>query len=280
MSDKDNANSIRSALEIRFGKNISIDDSLQGLEELVSLANRKAHRQYQDRAIEPELLKLLCASALSAPSKSDLQQADILIVKDSEKRRILADLLPDQTWLKAAPVVLIFLANGRRLVEISKLRNKPFPNNHLDLFFNASVDAGILLSSFMRAADAVGLGTCPISVIRDHCEAVSEMFELPERVIPVAGMCVGWPKSDGKVSPRLSLECTLHQDRYDEGNLAENLKAFDIRRSATHPLKTRSPDDWEEVEDYGWSEDKARQFGVPQCADFGEFVRKKGFNLD
>jgi len=132
----------------------------------------------------------------------------------------------------------------------------------------------------MRAADAVGLGTCPISVIRDHSELVSELFELPELVFPVAGMCVGWPKTAGKVSPRLSLESTLHEDRYDEGNLEENIKAFDVRRAATHPLKVRDPEVWEEVESYGWSEDKARQFGVPQCADFGAFIRKKGFNLD
>jgi len=258
MPVKDIASSIHDALSIRFGIKIPIDDSLNGLDELASLTNRKVHRKYQDRDIEPELLKLLCASALSAPSKSDLQQADILIVKDSEKRSVLADLLPDQTWLRTAPVVLIFLANGHRLVEISKLRNKPFPNNHLDLFFNASVDAGILLSTFMRAADAVGL----------------------ERVFPVAGMCVGWPESAGNVSPRLSLASTLHVDRYDEGNLAENIKAFDSRRAATHPLKTRDPKNWEEVEDYGWSEDKARQFGVPQCADFGAFIRNKGFNLE
>jgi len=224
------------------------DDSLNGIDEMVSLANRKVHRQYQDRDIEPELLNLLCASALCAPSKSDLQQADILIVKDLAKRRILADALPDQSWLRTAPVVLIFLANGRRLVEISKLRNKPFPNNHLDLFFNASVDAGILLSTFMRAADAVGLGTCPISVIRDHCELVSELFELPERVFPVAGMCMGLPKTDGNVTPRLSLESTLHEDRYDEGNLAETIKAFDIRRAATHSLNTRNPENWEDVD--------------------------------
>jgi len=280
MQDKDFSSSIHRALSIRFGKKIPVDDSLDGLEQLAGLTNRKVHRKYQDRDIDPELLNLLCASALSAPSKSDLQQADILIVKDPEKRRVLAELLPDQTWLRTAPVVLLFLANGHRLVEISKLRNKPFPNNHLDLFFNASVDAGILLATFMRAADAVGLGTCPISVIRDHCEVVSELFELPELVFPIAGMCVGWPETAGNVSPRLSLESTLHEDRYDEGNLAENINAFDIRRAATHPLKTRDPEQWEDIEDYGWSEDKARQFGVPQCADFGAFIRKKGFSLD
>jgi nitroreductase/FMN reductase [NAD(P)H] len=31
---------------------------------------------------------------------------------------------------------------------------------------------------------------------------------------------------------------------------------------------------------YGWSEDKARQYGVPQRTDFGAFVRGKGFKLD
>jgi len=280
MSTEKLSASIQDALSIRFGKNIPIDQYLDGLNELATLVTRKAHRQYQDRAVDPGLLTLLCASALSAPSKSDLQQADILIVKDSEKRRVLTDLLPDQTWLQTAPVVLLFLANGRRLVEISKFRNRPFPNNHLDLFFNASVDAGILLSTFMRAADAVGLGTCPISVVRDHSEAISEIFELPELVFPIAGMCVGWPKTAGSISPRLSLECTVHEDRYNEGNLEENIKAFDIRRAVTHLLKTRDPEIWGEAKEYGWSEDKARQFGVPQCADFGAFIRNKGFKLE
>lgn len=279
MLNKNSTNSIHDALNIRYGENFSIDENLDGINELANLANRRVHRQYLDREVDPDLLRLLCACALSAPSKSDLQQADILIIKDSEKRRILSDLLPDQTWLQTAPVVLIFLANARRLVEISKLRNKPFPNDHLDLFFNASVDAGILLSTFMRAADAVGLGCCPISVVRDHSERLSDLLELPDRVFPVAGMCVGWPKVSGSVSPRLPLECTIHEDRYDEGNLSKSIKSFDTRRAKTHPLKARDPQQWGEVELYGWSEDKARQFGVPQCADFGEFVRKKGFNL-
>ena len=31
---------------------------------------------------------------------------------------------------------------------------------------------------------------------------------------------------------------------------------------------------------YGWSEDKARQYAEPLRADFGAFVRAKGFRLD
>jgi nitroreductase/FMN reductase [NAD(P)H] len=31
---------------------------------------------------------------------------------------------------------------------------------------------------------------------------------------------------------------------------------------------------------YGWSEDKARQYAVPERADFGAYVRARGFRLD
>ena len=72
----------------------------------------------------------------------------------------------------------------------------------------------------------------------------------------------------------------MHEGQYDEGDLAERIDAYDRRRAAIHPYKPRDPARWGEVPFYGWSEDKARQYGVPQRADFGAFVRKKGFKLD
>lgn len=34
-----------------------------------------------------------------------------------------------------------------------------------------------------------------------------------------------------------------------------------------------------DAEFYGWSEDKARQYWVSERADFGTFIRQKGFSL-
>ena len=267
------------ALAARFGEVPAVDAEYAGLDELSRLAARSVHRRYTDRAVDPGLIRLLCACALSAPSKSDLQQADILIA-DKADQNAIADLIPDQPFIRAAPVFLVFLANGRRLPEIARMRGKPFPNDHLDQFFNAAVDAGIVLATFLRAADAVGLGTCPISVIRDHSATVSTMLNLPQRVIPVAGLCVGWPADPGRISPRLPLSCTMHEGRYDEGDLAAQIDGYDRRRASIHPYKPRDPARWGDVPFYGWSEDKARQYGVPQRPDFGAFVRGKGFKLD
>lgn len=281
MTDDPSAAAIGDALAARFGEDVTVDAALPGLDELARIAGHRTHRRYRAATVDPGLVRLLCACALSAPSKSDLQQCDILVVDDAAARRAIGTLIPDQPWVQNAPVFLVFLGNGRRLKHIAELRAKPFPNDHLDQFFNAAVDAGIVLATFIRAAEAVGLGCCPISVIRDHSAKVSELLRLPDRVFPVAGMCVGWPADKGHISPRLSLSTTLHRDRHDEGDLAAQVDAYDRRRLSVHRYgQQRAPERWGEAQVYGWSEDKARQYGVPQRADFGAFVRGKGFGLD
>jgi nitroreductase/FMN reductase [NAD(P)H] len=265
----------------RFGEELKVGDDSSGLDGLARIAVHRVHRRYLARDVAPDLLRLLCACALSAPSKSDLQQGDILVIRDKAKRNAIAGLLPEMPWVSDAPVFLVFLANGRRLPEISRLRGKPFPNDHLDLFFNATVDAAIVMTTFLHAAEAAGLGCCPISVIRDHARVISDMLDLPAKVVPVAGMCVGWPAEKGGITPRLPLDVTVHEERFMESGLSGKIDAYDRRRAALRPYRNqRDTERFGRNEFYGWSEDKARQYAVPLRADFGAFVRGKNFNLD
>lgn len=277
----DAADTLRAALAARFGESFAPDPEMEGLASLTKLANRRVARRYQNRPIEPALLRLLCACALSSPSKSDLQQGDIVIVANPAKRNAIFDLIPSMPWMREAPVLLLFCGDGARLPKIASLRGKPFPNDHLDAFFNAAVDGAIVMSSFIIAAEAVGLGCCPISVVRNHCPTLRDLLELPPRVVPIAGLCVGWPAEPGKLSPRLSIDARVHVDRYDAERLEAQLDEYDRRRAAVEPA-TRQRDShlWEDVPFYGWSEDKARQYAEPQRADFGAFVRSQGFNLE
>jgi nitroreductase/FMN reductase [NAD(P)H] len=281
MSNDTGLKAIAAALAERFGEDIAIDPALPGLNELAQIAGHRSHRRFLPRAVAPELLRLLCACALSAPSKSDLQQCDIVIVTDMAIRAGIVATIPDMPWIMDAPAFLVFVANGERLRMLARLHNKPFPNDHLDQFFNAAVDAAIVLATFLRAAAAVGLGCCPISAIRDRPQTVSDLLRLPRRVIPVAGLCVGWPAQTGEITPRLSLRTTVIENSYGERDLANEIDAYDRRRAALRPYRRqRSPERWGEADFYGWSQDKARQYGVPTRADFGAFVRGKGFCLD
>ena len=171
----------------RFGEDIAIDPALDGLSGLAKIAGHRSHRRYAPRPVDAELLRLLCACALSAPSKSDLQQGDIVVVRDAAIRKGIVATIPDMPWIEDAPVFLVFVGNGQRLPMMARLHDKPFPNDHLDQFFNAAVDGAIVMSTFMCAAAAVGLGFCPISAIRDHPQVVSELLRLPDRVFPSPG---------------------------------------------------------------------------------------------
>ncbi len=277
----DDAEAIKTALWERFGEKFSVDPGWPGLHELAQIAGHRSHRRFLPRPIDPGLLRLVCACALSAPSKSDLQQCDIVIVGDTAIRRGIVATIPDMPWIMDAPAFLMFVANGERLPELAKLRGKPVPNDHLDQFFNAAVDTGIVLATFIRAASAAGLGCCPISAVRDHPRTVSDLLCLPRRVIPVAGLCVGYPAQPGEVTPRLSISTTLIENRYGQRDLAGEIDAYDRRREKSRPYRRqRRPERWGQASFYGWSEDKARQYAEPTRTDFGRFVRDKGFCLD
>ena len=272
---------LKAALQARFGTAPALTAAPRGAEALADMANRRVIRRYTDQPVDPALLETLCAVALSAPSKSDLQQADIVIVTDKGQREKLEALLPDNPWVKAAPVFLVFCGNNRRHRLLFDWRGRPFVNDTLDPFFNASVDAGIVLATFIAAADRVGLGSCPISAIRNHAQQVSDILSLPAHVFPVAALGAGWPSFEGVMSPRLGLDVTIHRDRYGEDGLKEKIAAYDKRRESVQPYRTqRYTDRFGQAAEYGWSEDKARQYSVPERADFGAFVRRKGFTLD
>lgn len=157
-------------------------------------------------------------------------------------------------------------------------RRHSFANDHLDAFFNAA----IALTTFTIAAEAIGLGCCPVSAVRNRAQEVSDLLGLPDYVFPVAGLALGWPAQEASaISPRLPLKTTVHVDRFDKENLRESIDAYDQSRAAVQPYANQrfAADYGGPVERYGWSEDKARQYARPERADFGAFVRRKGFDL-
>ena len=73
---------IENAINERFGEHIAVTRKVTGSEELARIVEHRSHRKYTRDLIDAGLLRLLFACALSAPSKSDLQQADIVQVSD------------------------------------------------------------------------------------------------------------------------------------------------------------------------------------------------------
>jgi nitroreductase/FMN reductase [NAD(P)H] len=274
---------IADLIELRFGIPSEAGRNAPADGELASILSHRTHRRYTEQPISEDLLQQVLAAGLSAPAKSDLQQVAVVRVENAAIRKDIAALLPAMPWVGQAPRFLVVCGDSRRLRRVCELRKIPFANDHLDAFFNATTDAALVLQNLIRAASAVGLGACPISVIRNHAMRIGELLSLPEWVFPVAGLCLGWPSREGFVSMRLPMALTVHVDRYDDKNFAAEIDSYDRRRNARFAIPES---EWREVarygkpDLYGWSEDKARQVSTPERDDFGAFVRRQGFKLD
>src|SRR5688572_4484263 len=252
---------IAAATARRYGTALEIPD-VPGLEALAALNERSVCRRYRRDPVPEEVLRLLCASALAAPTKSDLQQATIVRLADPAKRAALCSLLPGSPWLADAPELFVFCADGWRLRRLFARREKTFPNEHLDAFFNASVDAAIVLGAFVSAAELAGLGSCPISQVRDHVAKVDALLGLPDWVVPVAGLALGYPLEKEPLSARLALSATVHTDRYDRDAVERELDRYDSRRGKD------------------WSGAKVKQYSEVTRADFGSYAVRKKFRMD
>jgi len=267
----------------RFGDDTGAPHDVPEVPWVRQVLMRRTHRRYSDRPVAEPLLRLLLAAAFSASSKSDFQQATVIRVDERTRRDRLAALAPDMPWIGDAPVFLVFCGDARRLERLGELRGHQADNGKFEGFFNAAVDAALVLQTFILAAETAGLGCCPISVIRNHPDAVAQTLNLPDKVFPVAGLCIGYPAVAGHISMRLPLDVTLHIDRYDDSLLGEAVAAYDLRRDARYSIpreQQRLPEIFGYASLYGWSEDKARQAARPEGREFPAYLRARGFIME
>ena len=273
------AQDLQQMLAARFGDAPRGED--EGSELLHSMAGRGSCRRFQNRPVPNDTLEMLSAVALASPSKSDLQQRDIIMLHSAEARAKLAALVGGQEWVAHAPMIAVFCGNNRRLRLMHEAHDVPFANDHFDAPFNAAADAAIALGAFVTAAEAIGLGCCPISAVRNDAQAVSDLLGLPKYVFPFAGLAIGFPEQPARIAMRLPLSVTCHVDRYSEESLQDAVQKYDRARAKAQPYGTqRLAEELGEKPDYGWSDDKVRQYSQPERAGFGRYMRGQGFNFE
>jgi FMN reductase [NAD(P)H] len=266
-------------LKARFGMELP---GVEVPDAIAPLLDRRVVRRYTDQPVPDSLLDALLAAAQSAPAKSDLQQYSVVVMRDAPRIKQIADWIGTMDWIATAPVFLVWCGDMRRGQRLCEIHEMPHANNNLDTFLNTAVDCSLAMAQFMAAAEAVGLGTCPISYVRSHIERVCPLLGLPSGVYPVAGLTVGWPVFRRPVSMRLPPSVVVHRERYDDSAMQRDVADYDARRREREPKtpgSLKNTDVYPPREGVGWSEDVARQLSVPERFGFAAYLRTKGFDL-
>ena len=264
----------------RYGESLPTTD--QSNETVEKILNRRVCRKYSDKKVPEGLLSLLLAAAQSAPTKSNLQQYSILVVRNQNIRRKIEGLILGMDWIATAPIFIIFLGDVRRIRKLAQRKGYNYKNNNSDTFLNAVVDSSLAMQSLIIAADSMDLGTCPVSYVRNRIDELSNLLNLPDGVFPIAGLTLGYKAEPGFVSLRLPQKVIIHYNQYNDNDLNEEVAKYDERAHQRSPI---SPKNQRHTEKYGvlekctWSENVCRQLSLPERERFFEYLKARDISL-
>lgn len=104
----------------------------------------------------------------------------------------------------------------------------------------------MLAQNALTAAESLGLGGVYIGGLRNNIEAVTELLKLPQHVLPLFGLCLGWPADNPDLKPRLPASILVHENSYqplDKDALAqydEQLAEYYLTRGSNNRRDTWS----------------------------------------
>lgn len=191
------------------------------------IKNHRSIRNFKEYPISDETVKELMEAGQSAASSNFIQAYTVIQVKDSEKRRIMAEVAGNQQHVETAPVFLVFVADLERARLSTALHGETMDEGQTEAFIIATVDTALMAQNVMLAAESIGLGGVYIGALRNNPRIVSELLELPEHTYPLFGMCLGYPEVINDKKPRLPVELILKTDTYQNGNEVKLLEEYD-----------------------------------------------------
>lgn len=177
-------------------------------------SNRSSVRKFTDKEVSDKLLNSIIERASKAPTTGNMQVYSIIVTREENRRRKLAEAHFNQPAATGAPVLLTICADFNRFTRWCKLsKADPGFDNFLS-FTSAMLDATIIAQQIVTIAEMEELGTCYLGTATFNAPKIAELLKLPELVVPVAALAIGYPAEKGEATERLPLQAFCHEEEY------------------------------------------------------------------
>ncbi|SKA77811.1 Nitroreductase [Caloramator quimbayensis] len=164
-----------------------------------AIFNRKSIRKYKDIKVSDEIVNYLLKAAMQAPSAGNEQPWEFIVLRDKDVMKKITQVHPYSKMLLEADVAIVVCGDE------SKEVYKGFWVQDC-----SAATENILIAAEDKGLGAVWLGVYPHM---DRAEAIKEILNLPESVIPLSIIPVGYPDEQKKAADRFNKE-RIHYDRW------------------------------------------------------------------
>lgn len=173
-----------------------------------NLMTRTSIRAYQqDKPVEEDKIEQLLKAGMAAPSAANLQPWSFIVVKDKKLLGRLAEALPYAKMTAQAPLAIVVCGDLRDLLE-----------GEGEAFWIQDVSAAsenILLAAHGIGLGAVWTGVYPIS---ECVRSVSDILRLPDYILPLNVIPVGYPAETPAPKDKWQPECVRYDGWRTEGS--------------------------------------------------------------
>ena len=164
---------------------------------------RYSVRKFKSQPVEKEKLDLILEAGRIAPTACNYQPQRILVIEDETAH---AKLKQCTSWYFGAPVVLLICYDKTTCWK-----------NKTNGTIGGDVDVSIVTTQMMLQAAELGLGTTWVGGF-SHQKA-RELFGIPDYLVPVAMLPIGYPADDVEPHPwhfkRFDIDHTVFYNSFD-----------------------------------------------------------------
>lgn len=179
-------------------------------------SGRHTVRSYSTRPLDSELLNKMIAAASHAPNTGNMQWYSVVVTTSAEQKKRLAPAHFGQPVVENAQAVLTFCLDLNRFEQWCALSNATPGFENFQSFVAAVIDTSLFAQQFVTIAEMNGLGTCYLGTTTYNAPDIAAVLNLPERVVPVTTVTVGYPADtvEDKPTRRLPVEAIMHSEKY------------------------------------------------------------------
>ena len=181
-----------------------------------TILNHKSIRKYKSTQIDDKILNEILIAGTRASTTGNMQVYSIVVTKNDILKEKLWEAHFKQDMVKQAPVILTFCADFNRFNKWCENREAtPGYDNFLS-FYTASIDALLVAQNVAIAAEDKGLGICYLGTTTYMADSIIKILDLPQNVVPVTTLVLGYPDETPDLTDRLPLEGVIHYEKYKD----------------------------------------------------------------